>query len=588
MAPTLNENIESSSQASISDAIIMSTPWELQDIIRDDYIEDIAKLPIDKQRAILEEWKIQDPKNIGIFDTIVRLKDKEVVKTKDEVVDRKNEVVDRKNEVVDRKKDSDIERIESQRKKLNEVNRAARLVNDSAEKIKQSIGNKYDAEIQSELKNDREKPETKQFLSTLGIEDVNNVPNDKKQVVQDILMARATTQVLLDNQKQILEDNPKLQKDIENLNSLRFTLGLSDSSNVAGLPKLLTDQPKSDREAITSTVNSLTKWAPDTMITRTGDRLTFQDPKNERYSYDIDMAKRPPQLSKSLGRLSISRDIVPLSREDQEKSDKKNQAEKQLKSSQDTLSHSKNDFWQIRRDEYVLQGENKADGTAPINLYSQYLGENRWNHTQYETLEQAYAQWDIAEKDKVSTLEQMWNLSESMRKDNAKKILDGTLIPTDREKITRMLEERKTRLDALKRSEESLARVDKKALEYTPVGWGTEQWEKDASESLSFLSELGLNNLGQQWFEEVMAAWNEKYQELNILHIDLSKNPKIDDTQKKTFREAIDKFTWGSSNRDAAFVVLAKQLTNISFRTNNWNSSGDKPLEKRVKFLFPN
>ena len=63
----------------------------------------------------------------------------------------------------------------------------------------------------------------------------------------------------------------------------------------------------------------------------------------------------------------------------------------------------------------------------------------------------------------------MQSISEEMRKNNATKILDGTLSPSDREKITNMLEKRISHLESLKRSEESLARVDKKALEYIPV-----------------------------------------------------------------------------------------------------------------------
>ncbi len=103
--------------------------------------------------------------------------------------------------------------------------------------------------------------------------------------------------------------------------------------------------------------------------------ITFSNAQGD--TLVIDTAKIPPQLSKSLGNLSISRDIIALSKEDQEKLDKRNLAEKQFKSSQDILSQSRNEFWQVRRDEYALQGESKSDGTPATSLYSQYLGENR-------------------------------------------------------------------------------------------------------------------------------------------------------------------------------------------------------------------
>jgi hypothetical protein len=420
--------------------------------------------------------------------------------------------------------------------------------------------------------------ETKSFLDSIGANTPESITSPE---VQSILTAHISTQVYLANKDSIVRANPKLESQFNILDRNKFALWLSGSVKVPDLGNIIPDQTKSDREAIISTVNSLTKWSPDTMITRTGDRLSFHDPKDERYSYDIDMAKRPPQLSKSLGNLSISREIVALSKEEQEKLDKKNQAEKQLKSNQDILSQSKNEFWQGRRDEYILQGENKSDGIEPTNLYSQYIGENRWDHARYEILEQAYAQWDIAETGKASALEQMQDISEKMRENNAKNILNDTLSPSDRGKITSMLESRIYRLGTLKRSEESLARIDKKALDYTPVGWGSEQWEKNAAESLSFISELGLNNLGQQWFEEVMEAWNEK-KKWSINHqINLSENPKIDDIQRKEFREAIDRFTWGSNNRNNKFNSLANNLTGAEFISSHWDTR-----KKRAEYLF--
>lgn len=98
--------------------------------------------------------------------------------------------------------------------------------------------------------------------------------------------------------------------------------GILSPFNPKDLPDRITDQSNATQWKIIETVNSLTKWAPDTMITRTGDKLSFQDPKDDRYTYDIDMDKKPLVLTKKLWWLSISRELGEARDPNREKNDK--------------------------------------------------------------------------------------------------------------------------------------------------------------------------------------------------------------------------------------------------------------------------
>jgi hypothetical protein len=96
---------------------------------------------------------------------------------------------------------------------------------------------------------------------------------------------------------------------------------------------------------VVDTVGNINRESPDNRVTRTGDRLTFSDPKNDKYSYEIDLSKQPPRLAKTRNGLSISRDVSVLSEaEHQEKQERENN-QKDLKKSYDTYGASTQEFW---------------------------------------------------------------------------------------------------------------------------------------------------------------------------------------------------------------------------------------------------
>ncbi len=63
----------------------------------------------------------------------------------------------------------------------------------------------------------------------------------------------------------------------------------------------------------------------------------------------------------------------------------------------------------------------------------------------------------------------MKSISEDMYRENVSRGSTEDIVSINRTRITDMLDKRIRKLSILKESEEALARVDKKALEYIPV-----------------------------------------------------------------------------------------------------------------------
>ena len=441
------------------DAIVALSPDLWDQINR--YNKQILQLSDEQQRDLIERWKIEVQSgnaNIGVFSSIVRNIRIQWISTEKVAVGAEKVAVETKEVAVETK-----EVAKEKEKKENKIRYDdAIAASQTANEIGSRIWGKYAIEIEKKSNEDLQKPETQQYLATLGIKDIENIPSEKKQVIQDILTARATTQVLLDNQRQILADNPEFWKDIQNLSSLRFTLGLSDKTEAKNIGNLLIDQPKSDRETITSAVNSLTKWAPDTLVTRTGDRLTFSDPRNERYSYEIDMSKQPPRLAKTRNGLSISRDVVGLSPEQREQQSKYEVAKWKLDKWEREYSQWINEFWGARRDEYSLIGTNMEqwepgkEAKKEINIYSSiFLTENRAKQTQYEMIEQELANGNIRSEDRANKFDTMKQLTADMKSTNLSQML-VTWETENHSKINTMLEQRYEKINRLQKSNQEI------------------------------------------------------------------------------------------------------------------------------------
>ena len=73
------------------------------------------------------------------------------------------------------------------------------------------------------------------------------------------------------------------------------------------LPSRLSDKSDKTQQEVISTFNSINKDNPNTLITRTGDKLNWEGTNGKKY--EIDMGQRPPKLSKKNGILEVEQDI---------------------------------------------------------------------------------------------------------------------------------------------------------------------------------------------------------------------------------------------------------------------------------------
>lgn len=89
----------------------------------------------------------------------------------------------------------------------------------------------------------------------------------------------------------------------------RQTFSAETALSVSSFPGISTEQTQSAQSTLRATIpgDQLGK----TTITREGTTLSYSDPENPSYAYRIDMATRPPRLTKSRNGLSISYEKQP-------------------------------------------------------------------------------------------------------------------------------------------------------------------------------------------------------------------------------------------------------------------------------------
>ena len=312
--------------------------------------------------------------------------------------------------------------------------------------------------------------------------------------------------------------------------------------------------------------------------------ITFRNKNSDDISR-IDTSREPIKIEYMKNGLSISRELDSVNGEEAEKEKSRDKAVWQVREWGQKLEKGITDFRTLRTAEYDLAGTPDKNGKVP-NLFGTYVQENYENHEKYIQLEQSYMN-DIGtiaprDKAKITTLEDMISLCERMKQNNAKNILDGNLDSWDREKISNMLEARSYQLHELKNQEESLQKIDTKALSYIPTRMSSADWENNAKESIGYFSSLGLDKLGQQGFTDFIAAWNYQNKSQKEFQIDLSKNPELDPFQQKALRSAIDmKILKNGQNYNETFQNLEKKLNSNTWIQRNWNTP-----EKRANFLF--
>ncbi len=285
------------------------------------------------------------------------------------------------------------------------------------------------------------------------------------------------------------------------------------------ISKLIPDLTDKKQGQVIDTVTSLTASKPDTIVTRTGDTLRFTDPKNEKYSYEIDLGREPPRLAKSLNGLSISHELTPLTQEQREKQNLETRKLNLIKVvSKDSQNISLANITEI-----------VPDTIEPIELVKSY----EWAQSNYKKA------WNPIEKLKaLKELKSKNQLLESARRSS---LTTENMWDKKYEKLEEYLH---TELEWLSRLENSLFQyidTDTKLQKYNPIEtrWSTEDFDTFASENLSFLVEEHFDRLwpdANTALYRIIWAINNNREEKNKIYID--KSP-LNQLEKKTLRDAL-------------------------------------------------
>ncbi len=270
--------------------------------------------PIDNTKIVLLDKILQKIEKLNIsYSNDQYQNKKQIVQTiNDKVIEKKIEVWGIKTEVWGIKTEvwgiktevweMKIEKTNLLKKAQEESEKAFKSISEKlpAGGIKDTISSQIDSQMQG-INSGNIPADTQKFLDSIG---ANNTEAIQSPEIQSVIRTHISTRVYLSNSDAIQRENPSLVNEINTIRTNAPTLGVDTSATPPNIKNILQDIPRSDRNNIISNVNSFTRWEPDTIITRSGDILSW---KNREWSqYEIDMAVRPPKLTKSKNGLSVS------------------------------------------------------------------------------------------------------------------------------------------------------------------------------------------------------------------------------------------------------------------------------------------
>ncbi len=268
--------LSGASPLSLADEIVALSPEYIQSILKMDYVSDIEKLPIESQETILEYWKCEDTKNMGVFVTIFH-----------------------------RVKTQATQGHVPKSERFIEIITLADVILSSGREIQANVGNFYREDIRQEATRDAGRTDTIAFFRELGVNLEKSVELSNPNI-DEILMARASVRIYIKNQHEILRERPKLSRPLETIVSLRFKVGIAETISVLDVSKLLIDQGRERREKVSTFIASRNPSHPYNPITRESERMHCPDLSDPSLSYIIDMENRDLLLKRRLSNLEIT------------------------------------------------------------------------------------------------------------------------------------------------------------------------------------------------------------------------------------------------------------------------------------------
>lgn len=502
---TSQELINTLSPANTTEDIIAWSPEELKKMIQEDYKEDIDALSSDKQKMLLEKWKNESPKNIEIFDRLIAQVKSGSIQNREVNVETEEANVQNEKVSVDTKTG---EKENQTAEKLETASSTAKKALEFSKNIEKVVWDTYKWDIQASIANDIQNQKTQEYFSSLGI-DLKDQEILSKPETQNILLARASVRVYTEKRDEIIGKHPEfkwnLEWSLDNLDSLRFSLGIEEKSTAKNVNKLLSDVPRDTRWQVVDTVTWLTKSNPDTVVTRTGDTIRFNDPKNEKYSYEIDLSREPPKLAKALNGLSISRNIEPLS----EKKKELGKLEWDIQKLTEAVSGQKANekINTIQSVDTSFLDEQTKDGKNPEMKKSleQYTNSKKY-------LAQALTDGKPAER--INAIQKMKETNSSLEDIRRKTINTENMDNPKQGELEQSLWKEQEALTYLGTLYQQL--VDKSGQiqllkEQTKNEGNNEDFEKNALYNLNFLSYIWYDALGQEGLERIIRGLNSSY-----------------------------------------------------------------------------
>jgi hypothetical protein len=317
------------------------------------------------------------------------------------------------------------------------------------------------------------------------------------------------------------------------------------SERADNVKALISNKSDATQAKVVETVWTLTKWAPDTMITRTGDKLTFNNPNDKNSQYEIDIGQNPPKLKKTIGGLSISRDIPDT--------------QTQTKQTEliNTQNKARTSLVESTKNYTSLESMSRENGTDMEKYLWELYGTNN-------TLKSAR---DIAKKkySEAKTPEESLKALQELKASNAdvgiasKKPEFLTLERSTKPevmKLEELLKNEDSQIDSIIQQIENYIKIDKQ-VKSSPRSnqMNLKDWEWDVDKSLWLLNNVWYAILGQELTEKLIDAINlKKWWKNTNNEIDLNKNPKLESFQEDEI------VTW-----------LAR-LTRVNNTMPSWNS----------------
>lgn len=311
------------------------------------------------------------------------------------------------------------------------------------------------------------------------------------------------------------------------------------------LPSRLSDKSDKTQQEVISTFNSINQGNPNTLITRTGDKLNWESPDGKKY--EIDMAVRPPRLTKSRNGLSIQHNTEALSVEEMDKLWAKKSAKERLSTGIKEYQKDTLNYVETRQAEYALKGETPktwADGKLEkqeINIYHDiFEKENAELQNQYETAERSLLSSKAA-KEKGEFIDTMEHLNREMKWKNLDKLIDGNV--ENRVKIDKMLEVRTENLRRMKQTNTTISSANDTLgkLNEEKDENKNEQFDRISDNNLSLLTDLNFHKIwprAQETLDRVIAETNRGRDEKNKIKLN---EKSLDTTDKTTLQTAIEK-----------------------------------------------